>query len=360
MTKKQLFRCIAFVLLSAMMLVVLCDLFELNNTSNYDRRYTTFRKLEKNTVDAIYIGTSGVDRYWISPKAYDEYGMTVYPLAIDSMPTWLFQNVLEDAFKYQSPELVLIDARAFGQSNTDKTVMDTRARRVLDAMNMFSSARIKSGFKTMEVMHSTFGEEQARFDLSYLFSVAKYHDRWKEDSYKIKNNLGNKEHEYAGFYITGNSVHVEPMEVTPYNFDIYEPLDSLTEKSLYELLDFLEEKGVEVLFVDTPQLKDEIEVARGNTLYKILDEKGIDYIHFLSDDPSSLHVIDFDYNHDFYDAPHVNYYGAEKFTDYFAKYLDENYDLPDRRSDENVAKDWEGKYDEVLKEIAKREEKLEK
>lgn len=47
MTKKQVFRCIAFVLVVGMMLVVLCDLFELNNTSNYDKRYTTFRKLEK-------------------------------------------------------------------------------------------------------------------------------------------------------------------------------------------------------------------------------------------------------------------------------------------------------------------------
>lgn len=359
MTKKQVFRCIAFVLVVCMMLVALCDLLELNNTSNYDKRYTTFRKLEKNTVDAVYLGTSGVDRYWISPKAYEEYGMTVYPLAIDSMPTWLYVEVLEDVFKRQNPELILIDARSFGQDNVSKTVMDTRARRVLDAMSMFSVSRIKAGFKTMKVMHSTFEDEQPRIDLSYLFSFVKYHDKWKDDDYKIKNNLGNKEHLYGGFYITGNSTTIEPMEPTPYKFDIYEPLDPVAEESLYELLDFLEEKDVDVLFVDTPQLKDDKEIGRGNTLYKILDEKGIDYVHFLNTDPASdaLHVIDFDYNHDFYDAPHVNYYGAEKFTDYFAKYLNDNYDLADHRDEEDVAKDWDGKYEAVVKKIKADEKK---
>ena len=358
MAKKIIIRCIAFALIICMMFVVLCDLLELNNTSNYDRRYTTFRKLEKNTVDAVYIGTSGVDRYWISPKAYEEYGMTVYPLAIDSMPTWLFINVLEDAFKRQNPELVLIDARSFGQDNTNQTTMDTRARRVLDAMAMFSTERVKAGFKTMEVMHNTFEDEQSRFDLSYLLSFIKYHDRWKDDDYKIKNNLGNKEHQYSGFYITGNSTTIEPQEYTPYNFDLYEPLDPLTEESLYELLDYLEEKDVEVLFVDTPQMKDDKEIGRGNTLYKNLDERGVDYIHFLSEEGE--HVIDFDYSHDFYDSPHVNYYGAEKFTEYFAKYLDENYDLPDRRGEEDVAKDWDGRYDAVKAKIKADEAKKNK
>ena len=243
--------------------------------------------------------------------------------------------------------------------NVNETVMDTRARRVLDAMAMFSVARVKAGFKTMEIMHSTFEDEQPRIDLSYLFSIAKYHDKWKDDDYKVKNNLGNKEHDYGGFYITGNSTTIEPMEPTPYNFDLYEPLDPVAEESLYELLDFLEKKEVEVLFVDTPQLKDDKEIGRGNTLYKILDEKGIDYVHFLNTDPTSdaLHIIDFDYSHDFYDSPHVNYYGAEKFTDYFAEYLNDNYDLPDRRDEDEVAKDWDGKYDAVVKKIKADEKK---
>ena len=48
---------------------------------------------------------------------------------------------------------------------------------------------------------------------------------------------------------------------------------------------------------------------------------------------------------------HVNFYGAEKFTDALAAYLNEHYDLPDRRNDEAVKGDWDGIYDELLFEI---------
>lgn len=360
MTKKQIFRCIAFALVFCMMLVVLCDLFESDNNTNFDMRFTTYRNLEKDTVDAVFIGTSGVDRYWIAPKAYEEYGMTVYSLSSDAMPTWLFTNMIDEAYTYQNPELILIDARAYGQDNSLVKPMDARARRVLDAMNFWSINRIKTAFKTMETIHSAH-EEQSRFDLSYLFSVAKYHDKWAEDDYEIKNNLGNKEHEYGGFYMSGSlSTFSEPQVTDSYDFDLYEPLDPVAEESLYELLDYVKEKNLNVLFVDTPQLRDETETGRANTLYKILDEEGIDYVNFFATDSDEMYVIDFDYEKDFYNSGHTNYYGAEKFTDYFAQYIDENYDLPDRRGDEAVAKDWDGKYDAIKEKIKADEEKLNK
>ena len=47
-----------------------------------------------------------------------------------------------------------------------------------------------------------------------------------------------------------------------------------------------------------------------------------------------------------------NSYGAEKYTAVLAAYLDENYDLPDRRNDEAVKKDWDGVYDSLKAKIA--------
>ena len=157
-----------------------------------------------------------------------------------------------------------------------------------------------------------------------------------------------------GFYMASNtSVTKEPQEVIPYNYTNYDPLDRLVEDSLYEVLDYLKEKNVEILVVDTPQIKEEHEMTKANTLYRLLDDLNIDYINFLSEDQSSdsVYTIDLDYQNDFYNDGHVNYYGAEKFTDYFAEYLDANYDLPDRRGDENVTKDWNGTYDAIKNKI---------
>lgn len=83
-----------------------------------------------------------------------------------------------------------------------------------------------------------------------------------------------------------------------------------------------------------------------NTLCDILDERGYKYIRFPLDEKI------YDKTKDFIDDGHVNYYGAEKFTPVFAKYLVENYDLPDHRDDVRCIEDWVGPYDTIKKRIA--------
>lgn len=352
MTKKDIVRVVVFVAVFCLMVVALCDLFELGNNSNYDKRFTTLRSFADDTIDAVYIGTSGADRYWIAAKAYEEYGMTVYPLSSDAMPTWLFTNVIDEVYTYQDPELILIDLRAYGQSNEKKTVMDARARRVLDAMSPFSINYVKTAFKTMASIHSVF-EDQSKWDLSYLLSFIKYHSKWADEDFSFEKGFGNKEHNYAGFFVNKTlSMQAEPQKAVVYDPHVIEPLDPLTESSLYELLEYIEKKDLNVLFVDTPQFKNETEMGRANAVYKILDEHGVEYIHFFTEGMDGAFTIEFDWKKDFYDEGHVNYYGAEKFTDAFAAYLDEHYDFPDRRNDPGAAAYWDGKYQNIVEKMA--------
>ncbi|MBQ9761779.1 MAG: hypothetical protein IJV82_01740 [Oscillospiraceae bacterium] len=116
----------------------------------------------------MYFGTSGVARYWISAKAYDEYGMTVYPLATDAMPVWLYSIMVDEAFAYQNPQLLIIDTRPFIQGHTAE-IADVTGRRVLDSMEFFSINRLKAAMKTMEIVHRLDNSKPA-FDLSYIFS----------------------------------------------------------------------------------------------------------------------------------------------------------------------------------------------
>ncbi len=90
-----------------------------------------------------------------------------------------------------------------------------------------------------------------------------------------------------------------------------------------------------------------------NTLAGILEKEGFDYVSYNTPEA------DEEYNFyrgaefsDFYNAAHVNYYGAEKYTAIFAEYLAEHYDLPDRRGEEAVKKDWDGIYAKIKSKIA--------
>ena len=125
-------------------------------------------------------------------------------------------------------------------------------------------------------------------------------------------------------------------------------LHPVAEESLNEFLDYLDTKDYEVLFINTPQGRSEEEMSTNNTIADIVSERGYKYLICEIGD-------DYDKEKDFYNDGHVNYYGALKFTDYFCEYLLENYDLKDRRNDENC-KYWEGHMDKIIDAVAMWEE----
>lgn len=351
MTKKELGRSIAFVLVVCLLLILLCEVFELSDTTYIPTRFQTFYDLNEDTLDAVWIGTSGVDRYWLSSKAYEEYGMTVFPLSSDAMPSWLFTYVIDEIYKDQNPELLIVDLRAFCQTNTVDS-KDTRARRLLDAMDPFSINKIKAAFRTMRNIEKL-DKESSSFDLSYLLSYIKYHSMWEEKDFSIIDNTSSDAKcPYMGFFMRKSlSLKTKEQKASVYKKDSFKALDPYAEESLYEVLDYIEEKGINVLFVNTPNHMTKTEVGRANNICKILDERGIKYINYCETDENGdfLYVPELDHVADFYNRNHVNFYGAEKFTSVFAAYLDENYDFADHRSDEAVKEHWDGVYD-VIKE----------
>lgn len=352
MTKKQFLRSVAFFLVLSVMLLALCDLFEEANTENSDKRFYKYRTLEKGTVDAVLLGTSGMDRYWIASQGYEDYGMTVYPLASNSMPVWLYIELIEEALAYQNPELIILDIRPFSQVHTNANTMDVRARRLLDVMNPLSLNRLSAAFKTMEAIH-TVDSSASRFDLSYIFSFIKYHSKWEDDDYSIKDNLWHNEHNYLGFYV-GNKASILKTKLSPSEYDssYFEQLDPLSEKYLYEVIDYIKENELNVLFLETPQVRSRDAMGRSNTVYSILEKEGMNYLHYYIDGDSDGTSLDLDFTSDFYNSGHVNFYGATKFTKVFSKYLDENYNLPDRRNDQSVKEDWDGVHDKLVDKIA--------
>lgn len=352
MTKKELIRMIAFGLVVCLMLGFLCDLFENENHKNYDQRIYTYRTFDKGTVDAVYIGTSGVDRYWIAAKAYEDYGMTVYPLSTDGMPSWLYVDMLEYALTYQDPELILLDVRAFCQNNVMEgfrpKTMDIKAHRVLNAIPWLSPLWFKVAFKTMKLIHSV-DETQPRFNLSLLLSFVRFHQAWQDAGLSIfERNLGSRLHEFCGYYMHPSTTTLKtPMEYFMFDDTVQDKMDGLSDAAFYETIKYAREKGIKILFVDSPQIAEPHEMLRANYIYEKLDEMGIDYVTYYQSGEEGPFTLDLDLEKDFYNPSHVNYFGAVKFTDALAAYLDENYDLPDRRNDPAAQKYWDGVYAKI-------------
>ena len=341
MTKNQILRVAALLVVFICLVMLLSSIFRFEDSQS-SARYTTYFNLPKNTVDVLLTGTSGIDRYWIAAKGYEEYGITAYPLSFDAMPAWLMVDIIKEALETQNPELLIFDMRGFTVTYTDQLhKYESPIHRTIDVMSPVSVNRFNAATKSAKIVGERVG--WANFSaLSFYLPFIKYHTRWSTPGFSIE-AMQLEPSKYLGMFLeAGRSLAEIPLPQTEKTDEMI-ALDPTCEEALYELLAYLDGVDCEVLFLDTPKYLEETEYGRMNTLCNILDERGYKYKCFSAEDGTyNLYT-------DFYNLTHVNYKGAEKFTKVFAEYLKENYTLPDRREDKACEKDWNGVYEKILK-----------
>lgn len=360
MNLKQIIKIVVFVAIFGVILYFLCDIFEYKN--NYMAKgYETLKACEDDTVDAVFIGTSGVSRSWIAVQGYADYGMTVMSFAIDALPCWLAIDMIKETYKFQHPGLLLLDMRMFTLYDPAKVpdLSVTRSRRVIDTLDFFSPNRLDAVNRTLKLASGFENYDMSRFDPSLYLSFIQYHGMWADDGFKPFEQIGSPAAKYLGFYVNGkNSVRAKELDMPEWTDESIE-LPSISIDSLNEVLDYCSDNNIEVLFVDTPHYLSKVESKRNNALCRILDEKGIKYVMYsgpewyLGDEEAKAgksEELKFNRFTHFYDSSHLNYYGAVVFTKLFSEYLDEHYDLPDHRGDERCP-EWEGKNDKLIKKM---------
>lgn len=342
MKKNQIIRLVCFCLCILLTMTALSELF------HYDRpkvreRLNTFKDCEENTVDSVFIGTSGIHCFWITGQAFEENGVTVYPLTIDGMQVWHILPMLKLALKYQDIKLAVIDVRPFFVTEDDNKKGEERSRYFNEALHLFTPLRFEATDNTLKYLSSY--TETSRFDLTFYFTILKYHDMWQNDlTFDVFSHPTSVSY---GYYLSKNiakSVHLKENAIAEKPAE----LSSFAQECLDELVAFADEKGIELLFVNTPHYMDEKDSSRNLTLEKYTEEHSIKYIDYCNDEV--FYANGFDRDTDFYDQHHANYNGASKFTSRLGKYIEENCGLPDRREDEKCS-EWADSYKETLKTI---------
>ena len=375
-------RVAVFAVILCVILYFLCDIFEYSN-GYISQRYKTFKELEPGIVDAVLIGTSGMDRSWIAAKGFDKFGITVYPFSIDAMPCWTALDAIKEVYRYQDPQLVVLDMRMFTLYDEGKEVdlSKIRARRVIDTLDFFSPNRLDAIDRTQKILHEA-DEDESRFELSYFLSFIQYHSRWSSKGFNPLKEIGSKESKYLGFYLTTNSIQIYEAEESEWTDERREITDTAL-SCLEEILDYCEKNGIRLLFLNAPYQMTLNEVKRLNWLCDYFDEHGVDYITYsdrewynidgsieenITETADGTYAVNyngielvyedreaavnyltkhsFDLKQHFYDDSHLNFEGAAIFTRLFGDYLVNNYGLADHSEDERYA-EWEEIYKKI-------------
>jgi len=270
----------------------------------------------RDTIDVLAVGSSHVHCGVNTAQLWQEYGIAAYDFSAAEQPLWITYYYLQEAYKYQSPKVVLLD--------------------------VFSSARFKEDYHYKWLEESIYGlrlsktkldmmdisiEEEYKED--YFPSFYIYHNRYvnlnKED---IVNIFGDRQTKKSFKGYTPGFNRVDQTE----SFGGWDELEDyhLTTKSkeyLKKIIELTKEHGSELYVIVVPYNLDERDKVTYEEIQEIVSAEGLQFTDF----NDLLDEMDIDKAQDFNDHTHLNYWGSVKFSNYLGNVLLEETAVTDRR-----------------------------
>lgn len=321
MNRKEACKAISFILIFVLLLTGVSYIVRTNG--DIKNRFAGFYAEEKNSIDVLMCGGSTIATSFSPGYMWGEYGFTSYPISSNTQRPKAIRYLLEEAYKYQSPELVVIELRMFTYEDEKLKMDEPHIREVTDNMR-YSLHRMKT------VHNLADGAETFEEKLSYYFDIIKYHSNWgmffrPEEWQKIDYS---KPDLHKGFQ------HPEEIMYHDEVVDKYIPTEERVaipkeqEEELRELMRFFKEHDQDALFVVTPCIYGEDYYAQMNYMKDIVEEEGFSYLNVHDG-------VDYDCATDYLDGGHSNILGAKKCSELLGATISQEYELSDKRGQED-------------------------
>lgn len=318
---KQVLSCIMAVIITVVMLNTVANITERKESVMKNQDFIS----EKQNIDVLFLGTSHVINGVYPMELWNEYGIVSYNLAGHSTPIATSYWVLKNALDYTKPKVVVIDCLDI--RNVIKVSDNFDYTHICFDVFPLSLTKIQAVNDLLE--NNT---EHNKWDL--LFPFSQYHNRWNQLSSEDFNVVYNCE---KGAEMRVDLVSPVYHDKIPAGQKVTE--DTLAMEYLEKIIIECNEQEIEVLLTYLPFPAEASYQEEANRVYDIAQEYGVDYINFLDMD-----IVN--YETDCYDADsHLNPSGARKVTDYLGKYIIDNYDVQDQRSNVDYVK-WADDYEE--------------
>ncbi len=290
-----------------------------------------FEELSNNTnIDVVFYGSSHAYTS-INPLIINNSCNTIsYNLGSSALRLLFTELVIEESIRYNKPELMVIEVH----SNSIKIPIRKEIKYfqyyALDFIPNYVLSKID---KTRKVY------KKSEF-LSVFSPLIRNHTKWNmQDFFSLdrKENLDLSNHYYAGFRGAIRSVKKEQTEKYK-NFQIEEiKVDTLKEKmtkleeiEVDKIIAIAKKEDIQILFFSAPTIKSRFE--NYNFFYELnqyFENRGVKYIN--TNDYIAKIGLELK---DFRDLDHLNTSGSNKVSEFLATYINNEFSLSDRSSDE--------------------------
>lgn len=283
-----------------------------------------FYKEKKNSLDVLFTGNSDVYR-GVSPMVlYEKYGITSYNFVSAGQRSWIAYSMLEEALRLQNPEIVMFNVDELYSDNQPST---GNYSKVYDNMR-------PSAVKFRAVMDQTY-EKSRTGRIEHFMPILSYHSRYTELSKNdFKYSLYDWNNPTKGMDLIAISESLKFDENYMQKNDEIEEMPEINLYYLDKMKELCNQKQIKFILFEVPS-PDSWNYKKHNRLSKYAKENDLEFIDL------NLYnkEIGMDWEKDSSDGgDHLNIYGAEKVSTFIADYLNENYNLPDRRSEKKYVK----------------------
>ena len=242
------------------------------------------------TIDVLILGTSQAYCSFIPLEIWKDIGVTSYVCSTPSQPLFYTEEFLQKALETQTPKLIVLETDSIFEKFSETSILEHKLEKALP--------------------------------------LIAYHSRWKEltsEDFVFKYDYSQR-HLGKGFVYDYRSVGRVGSDYMVPSDDVKNILSS----SIYYLeriINICDQKNIELIFVSSLSAAN-WDYSKHNAVETIAQKYNIEYI----DVNLIPEEVGLDWDNDWLDeGKHLNYYGAKKFTKWFATYLQKFDLLTDKR-----------------------------
>ncbi len=314
MTKK-IIRALAFFLVLALVYGAVDTVLKIKT---YDMRsLITLRDMDDDTLDAVMVGSSHVGMNIDNAQLWEENGIASYNVWGGMQPVWNSYFYLKECIETQKPKVAMVDVFMAG------TTVDFSTK----AVAMKNITTMPWGMNRINASLASFESWQDAVEA--MWGMPYYHNRFDElTEDDLRGRYGWDDEEIPTVHQTSDVV--TPIELLDYRaITDTLPLTEKNEKYIRKIINLCKANDVELVLMVAPYQATEEECKRLNRVEEIAREEGVTVLNYLK----LWQDVGIDPATDFYDIGHFNNAGIKKFTTLIGQYLQDNYNLQDRRAD---------------------------
>ena len=276
--------------------------------------------------NVIFIGDCEVYANFSTITLWEEFGIASFIRGSPQQLIWQSYYLLEETLRHERPQVVVFNVLAMQYNEPQNEAYN---RLILDGMRWsMSKVRAISASRTEDDDW-----------LSYIFPFFRFKDRWREVSAEdFRFFFRNPQVSINGFMVRSDVMPAGwiPAPIPRANLQF-------GEKAFYYLermVRLTERHGIPLVLIKAPSLYPHWHRAWNDQIVAFAEEHNLLYINFLE----YIDEIGLDFSlHTFNAGLHLNVFGAELLASFFGEILQEQFDLPDRRTEPTTAARWNEK-----------------